>query len=160
MRLALSIILIAGALGTALAAEQWGRYINPRYGYGVDIPPGFSKVREAENGDGGTSRSADGQATLLVWGANLLVSSLSDDVGDRIESARLDGWNVTYTRVTDQRSSWSGERDGRIFYTRAILLCHDDEAGYVQIEYPAEQRETFDPIINRLVKGFRPTDCS
>ena len=61
-------------VGAAFPAESWGRYINARYGYGVDIPAGFSPVHEADNGDGGVSRSADRQSQLSVWGANLLCS--------------------------------------------------------------------------------------
>lgn len=158
-RLFLLTLLLSMTVGASFAAEQWGRYVNARYGYGVDVPPGFSKVREADNGDGGTSRSADGQSQLAVWGSNLLMESLSSDVVDRIESAEQDDWQVSYRKVTDRWASWSGERAGRIFYARAVLLCHDDQAGFFQIEYPADQREAFDAAVNKMVKGFKATDC-
>jgi hypothetical protein len=160
MRRAILAAVALIALATAaLSAEAWGRYINARYGFGVDIPAGFSPVHEADNGDGGVSRSADRQSQLSVWGANLLLEPLSSDVRGRVESAMQEGWEVSYKKITNRWASWSGERSGRIFYARAILLCHDDQAGFFRIEYPAALREDFDAIVKRLAKGFKPTEC-
>ena len=61
-----------------------------------------------------------------------------------------------YKKITGRWASWSGEREGRIFFARAIILCHDDQAGFFQLEYPAELREDFDAVVKRLVKGFKP----
>ena len=33
-------------------AQDWSRYDNARFGFGVDIPPGFVGAGESENGDG------------------------------------------------------------------------------------------------------------
>ena len=104
-------------------------------------------MREADNSDGGISRSADGQSEIAVWGANLLMVSLSSDMQSRIQSARDEGWTIAYRKVTGKRANWSGAKDGRIFYARAILLCHDDEAGYFRLEYPETERDAFDPVI-------------
>jgi hypothetical protein len=158
-RAVLSVLAVIALTTVALSAEAWGRYINARYGYGVDIPAGFSPVNEADNGDGGVSRSNDGRSQLSVWGANLLLDPLSTDVQDRVEGAVREGWDVSYKKITDRWANWSGERDGRIFYARAIILCHDDQAGFFQLEYPAELREDFDAIVKRLVKGLKPADC-
>jgi hypothetical protein len=130
-----------------------------RYGYAVDIPAGFGAVREADNSDGGVSTSTDKQSQLAVWGANLLLDPLSADVKGRIESATQEGWEVSYRKVTDRWASWSGERNDRIFYARAIILCHDDQAGFFQLEYPSEKRDEFDGIVKGLVRSFAMTDC-
>lgn len=153
---ALAIVLLTGA---GFSADDWKRYLNPRYGYGVDIPASFAAIREADNGDGGTSRSDDGQATLAVWGGNLLLDTLASDVQNRIQGAVAEEWEISYQKITNRWASWSGEREGRIFYARAILLCHDDEAGYFQLQYPVERRDEFDAIVKRLVKGFTRIDC-
>ena len=158
-RAAFALLAFASLATAAWAAEGWSRYLNARYGYATDLPPGFSPVHEADNGDGGVSRSQDGQSELSVWGTNLLLGSISEDVRERIERAGEDGWQISYKKVGDHASSWSGEREGRIFYARAVLLCHDDQAGYFQLEYPAAAREQFDGIVRRLVKNFKPTDC-
>lgn len=159
-RAGIAVLAFAVLAGAAFAAGGWGRYLNARYGYGVDIPPGFSPVREAVNGDGGISRSKDGRSQLAVWGTNLLLDSLSDDVRGRIEGAGEEGWEISYRKVTSSAASWSGERDGRIFYARAVILCHDDQAGFFRIEYPAAEREAFDGVVKRLVRNFKPAECS
>src|SRR5262245_16365391 len=113
-----AVLALAGA---ALAAKAPLHYVNDRYGYAVDIPAGFGPGREADNSDGGVSKSADRQSELKLWGANLLLDPLSTDVKGRIESATQEGWEISYRKVTDRWASWSGERNGRIFYARAIL---------------------------------------
>jgi hypothetical protein len=77
-----------------------------------------------------------------------------------MDSAVEEGWEVSYQKMTGQAASWSGERDGRIFYARGIILCHDDQAGFFRVEYPAAEREAFDPVVGRLVKNFKPAECS
>ena len=161
MRLVSALLIATLALaGAALAASNPIQYVNGRYGYQVDLPDGFGPVHEAANGDGGVSQSADGQSKLSVWGANLLLDPLSGDVAQRIELAEREEWAIGYRKVTNRSASWSGERNGRIFYARAILLCHSDQAGFFQIEYPAEQREEYDPVVSRLVKSFSKANCA
>ena len=157
-----SLVALAALLalaGAALAAAAPLHYVNVRYGYAVDLPSGFGRVREADNSDGGVSTSADRQSELRLWGANLLLDPLSTDVRGRIDSASQEGWEISYQKVNNRWASWSGERNGRIFYARAILLCHDDEAGFFKLEYPSEKRDEFDPVVNGLVKSFTRTEC-
>jgi hypothetical protein len=161
MRRASALLVATLALaGAALAASAPIHYVNDRYGYQLDLPDRFGPVHEADNSDGGVSRSDDGQSELSVWGANLLLDSLSGDVAQRIDAAQQEEWEISYRKVTSRWASWSGERNGRIFYSRAILLCHDDQAGFFQIEYPAERREEFDPVVSKLVKSLSKAGCA
>src|SRR5262245_61058445 len=108
-RCLLSIVALLAFAGAGFSADDWIRYLNPRYGYGIDLPPGFSAIHQADNGDGGTSRSADGKSQLSVWGANLLLDTLSSDAQSRVKSAIEDGWEISYKKVTKDWASWSGE---------------------------------------------------
>lgn len=141
-------------LGLPAQAAEWSHYANARFGYQVDIPPEFSPVAEADNGDGGMSRSQDKLSQLAVWGSNLVDGTLADDFAERIESAKADGWTISYRRETPEWASWSGSQQGRIFYARAIALC-DDQAAYFLIEYPKARKASFEPLISRLVKSLR-----
>ncbi len=152
--------LVAVALaGTTLAEEAWGRYVNEWYGYASDIPPGFSAVAEADNGDGGFSNSADGKSRLAVWGSTL-IEAFSADAASRLQSDIDEGWQVSYQRIGSKAASWSGERAGRIFYARAVVLCDVERTGHFRLEYPSEARDAFDAIVKRLVKNFKHTECS
>ncbi len=35
----------------------------------------------------------------------------------------------------------------------------DEQAGYFRLEYPETARDAFDPVIQQLLKAFKPTDC-
>lgn len=151
---AATIVLLGLIIMPAFAAT-WSRYENGRYGYSIDIPPRFSEVAEAENGDGGVSTSGDGSAELRVWGGYLVVSDFKSDVADRVQSDRSEGWTISYDSRKAGKASWSGSRGDRVFYARAVKAC-DDSAAYFRIEYDRTDLAAYDAIVGRLVKSFRP----
>lgn len=143
-------------LSSAASAADWARYDNPRFAYAIDIPPGFSDVSEAENSDGGVSIGADGRSELRIWGAYLVDRDFRSDVAERVQSDSSEGWNISYDRRTAGSASWSGTRDGRVFYARAITGC-DDAAIYFRLEYDRSELKSYDAIIGRLVKSLHGT---
>lgn len=148
-----AFVIALGLSGAALAAG-WSSYGNARFGYVVEIPPGFAAIHEADNGDGGTSKSAMGYATLAVWGANLVDQTFAADVASRMSSAASEGWALGYKVVTGRGASWSGLRGDRILYAHAIPRCRD-QAAFVQIEYDASTRVAFDPIVSRVARSLK-----
>lgn len=152
--LAAAAVLLGLVVIPALAAA-WSRYENGRYGYSIDIPPGFSEVDEAENGDGGVSTSDDGSAELRVWGGYLVVGDFKSSVADSVASDQSEGWTISYDSRKPGRASWSGSRGDRVFYARAVKAC-DDSAANFRIEYDRADLEAYDAIISRLVKSLRP----
>lgn len=138
------------------AAEDWSHYVNPRFAYAVDIPPGFSAVAEAENSDGGVSRRPDGKAELRVWGAFLVIGDFKSDVAGRVESDVSEGWTISYDRRTARNASWSGSKNSRVFYARAVQGC-DDTAAYFRLEYDRSDMKIYNATIGRLVKSLHGT---
>jgi hypothetical protein len=141
-------------LGAPAQAFDWGHYANARFGFSIDIPPEFSQIAEADNGDGGTSMGPDKLSQLAVWGSNLVEGTLADDFASRLEAAKADGWEISYSRETPRWASWSGSQQGRIFYARAIVLC-DDQIAYFLFEYPRARLESYRPFVERLVKSLK-----
>ena len=139
-----------------VVAGGWGRYDNARFAYAIDLPPGFSDVAEAENSDGGVSRSADGKAELRVWGGYLVVNAFKGEIAERVRSDQAEGWAISYDRRTAKAASWSGSRGDRIFYARAMKGC-DDAAIYFRLEYDRADLDAFDSVVGRLVKSLHPT---
>ncbi|BAT60694.1 hypothetical protein GJW-30_1_03243 [Variibacter gotjawalensis] len=154
---ALAVLILAASCATALAAA-WTTYGNARFKYFVDIPPGFSKLEEAENGDGGSASSPDGKAEFLVWGTHLANTRFSDEIASRVGLDSRDGWNVSYRKDQPIWAVWSGSKDGRIFYTRAIVGC-DDAAAFFRLEYDKAVAKAYDPIVARLSKSLRSGKC-
>lgn len=145
--------LLAFVASIAVAADGWSRYQNDRYGYGLDIPPGFTAIREADNGDGGTATSSEGNAALAVWGTNLLTESFKSDAGQRLEAATLDGWEISYKNIGAKAASFSGTKEDRILYVRGKPGC-DGQAAYFQLEYDAAAKDALDLTVKRMAKGF------
>lgn len=159
MRSGIVAVLVGAAmaiLSSNASADDWGRYDNPRFAYAIDIPPGFSGVSEAENSDGGVSTSADGRAELRAWGAHLVDRDFKSDVADRVQSDSSQGWDISYDRRTAKSASWSGSKDGRIFYARAMTGC-DDAAIYFRLEYDRSQLKAYDAVVGRLAKSLHGT---
>ncbi|CAN7357421.1 hypothetical protein [Rhizobium sp. LjRoot254] len=155
-----AVVLVGAGLATATTTQalavDWSRYHNPRFSYAIDVPPGFSDVSEAQNSDGGVSNSADGKAELRVWGGYLVDRSFKSDVEERIQSDSSDDWDISYNRRTANTASWSGRKNGRVFYARAMTGC-DDAAIYFRLEYEHSQLKAYDAIVSRLVKSLHRT---
>jgi hypothetical protein len=148
----IAFALLALSALPVLAAD-WGRYENGRYAYSIDMPPGFPAIVEADNGDGGTARSTEGDAELAVWGTILPDWTLKEEVNQRIVADEDAGWRLAYSGGNDAGYSWSAVKGQRIHYARAIPLC-EDEVAFFRLEYPAASKTAFDPIIKRLVRSF------
>ena len=139
-------------------AADWEPYLNGRFGYAVDIPPGFTLSNEAENGDGRTY--AKGGATLSVWGHYLAAGPFEEEVAARRAIYGQEGWSLSYDRQTAGWASLSGTRSDRILYHRLIRLCDDAVASFV-LEYPAAMKAEISPVVGRLVKSLHPAEgCS
>jgi hypothetical protein len=117
---------------------------------------------EPANGDGRTWFSADGQASLLAWGNNLVVGDFKEDSLSRMSADRDAGWVISYERHNDldraASGAWhvySGEMDGRILYSKSLASCGGTQAIHVRIEYPAAQQPAYGPVVEQLVKSFR-----
>ncbi|WP_367718047.1 hypothetical protein AB2N04_07530 [Nitratireductor sp. GISD-1A_MAKvit] len=137
----------------------WTTYYNQRFGYQIEIPPRFSEVIEPANGDGGISRSLEGNAELSVWGHHIITGDFRTEIESRIASSEQQEWRISYNRRTDHWASWSGSKDNRVFYQRAIPLC-DNQAAQFRLEYDRVDLKSFDPIVERLVETFTfASDC-
>ncbi|QRM54686.1 hypothetical protein [Sinorhizobium sp. BG8] len=155
MLIRLIVYGLALFLAAASIAADRGRYVDPRFGFVIDIPSGYAVTQQADNGDGWNYRSADGKVTLAVWAQHLGGKSLRTEAAERLEWYKGDGWNVTYQRETDGWASYSGLKAGTIFYYRAVALC-DGAAGYFVLEFPEGLKPDMEKPTLRLVRSFRP----
>lgn len=135
----------------AARAEDWSRYVNPRFGVAVDYPAGRFPDAPlfSDNGDGATFLAPDGRAVLKVWGAN--------DVAE---------WRFSDMKrafASDMTVTWSEERPGRwivtgtdgasIRYTRCnrgggVLACFE-------VTYPASEKSSWDAVVTRMSRSLR-----
>ena len=155
MKRLLAVFLVV----TPALAAGWQSYVNERFGAAIDVPPGFVNDAEAAaNGDGLTFHDRSKAAELLVWGRNLAGRNFKEDAAESAKSERGRGFNVTYERVHNLSlkggaKGWyalSGEASGRVFYEKVVASCRGEQAVAFRLEYPANQKAAFDPIVERL----------
>ncbi|CAN7626981.1 hypothetical protein LJR030_001653 [Rhizobium sp. LjRoot30] len=151
-KMAVAAVLLAAP---ALADDQ-PDYVNSRFGFGIDLPPDFIVIHES-NGDGMRLASPDRKTLLSVFGTNLLDKSLEDEVRERIDMQEKNGWQISYKKISPGSASFSGSRDGRILYVRAVALC-DGAAGFAWLEYDKAALKKHDPLVRQLVKTLHPAE--
>ena len=149
-RLVLAIALFATVSGP-LQAMDWTRYVNARFGMGVDIPADFSvEGAAAVEGDGKRFRARNGRATITAWGAPARDADFMAETGARIAAEEAAGWAITYRSETPDWAAWGGTRGGHVFYAKAILVCGGAQTANVRLDYPVADIRAFDNVVNRL----------
>lgn len=152
------LLLLFAVMTAPVLAQDWNRYDNDRFGFGLDIPPGFSDQKFSDNGDG-VSFAADGRPTyLLVWGGNLL-ESFEAEVDQRMRWDGDEAWNVSYQAVTPRWASWSAVKGARIVYQRMVMLCDGASYAAFRAEYSVADVSAMDAVVERLVRSLRARDC-
>ena len=152
--LLVSLLLLA----TPAFAADWGHYVNVRYGFATDVPPGFVGEGESDNSDGQIFTTPT--AELRVFGANVLASDFEAEVREREAADTAAGWTLTYKVSTPSAASWSGRQGSRILYVRAIALCEGTQIGILQLTYMRADLAAYDAVVERLVRAFRATEGS
>ena len=135
-------------------AQEWRHYDNARFGYGIDIPPGFTQGGESDNGDGQAFKVAGSPTALAVWGSNL-TGEFESDVADYMDFVGNEGWGITYQVTTPQWASFSGTRNGQVMYQRMVLLCDGSSYAAIRAEYPLRDIGDMDGVIEKLVASLR-----
>lgn len=146
------ICLLTIVLAIPVLANDWGQYDNARFGYTVDVPPGFEWGKEADNGDGRAFRS--GATKFLVWGGNITEDNFESAVAAAKGFAEADGWGISYEATTPRWASFSGAQGKRILYQRMIALCDDAYAAF-RLEYSAVDLGAMEPVVEHLVRSLK-----
>jgi hypothetical protein len=150
---ALAAMLFTAA--TAAAADTWLTYHNDRYGTTIDYPDFFKAQPPPGSDDGREFKSADG--------ADFTVSALYNALDFDLAKYRnfivhnLDpGAIVTYQANGGDWFVISGAKGADIFYQRHLLSHGGQMTEDFDISYPAALKQTYDPIVARMAKSFRP----
>jgi hypothetical protein len=147
-------IILFALLATPALAQGWDHYDNDRFGYSIDIPPGFAGQGESDNGDGQAFAVDDKPIDLLVWGGHAL-EGFEAEIAQRMAWDAEEAWNVTYQATTPRWASWSAIKGFRILYQRMVLLCDGSSYAAFRAEYSVTDSAEMDPVIERLVRSLR-----
>jgi hypothetical protein len=159
MRIPLAFAVLVALAAPVLAAD-WMSYANARFGYSIDVPPGFVGQAEATNGDGQVFRDEAGTQVLTVWGGNVIEDDFESEAARLLTSLEGEGWNITYKASAPDWASFSGTSGDQVIYLRSIALCGGSHLASFQFEYFVADLAALDPVVNRLVRSFRAgRDC-
>ncbi len=158
-RLAACLLLSAvSALSTAQAhASEWWPYDNSRFGYSIELPPGFGLTLLANHGDGLSLAPADKSARLLVFATPAFSSDFQSEAKTRLVLARQDGWQVSFSKTTSQGFSFTGIKRDRLVYGRGVALCNGASA-FFQMDYAKAEMQRYDAVLMRLVRSLKATE--
>lgn len=142
-------------------AQFWTHYANGRFGYSLDIPPGYEGEGESANGDGQVFYLPNGRQELLAWGGLLGVTAQTfpAEAASRLQSDMNDGWAITYQAGTPQWAVWSGTRGDLVLYQRMILLCDGASFAAFRLTHPLSEMARGQPVVEGLVRSLRAEGC-
>ena len=149
--------LFALMLSCQAMAQGWQPFGVQQLGFIFDVPPDFVLVERSEAGDGASFNGPEG-AFLAVWGMSLERSDFRKEIAARMSEDEVQGWRISYRRITSNWASYSGTRDGKIRYVRGIAICGDRAAMFL-MDYEKTDKTAYDPIVTRMVRSLKPEGC-
>jgi len=155
---ALYLTLALIALVSPALAQYWGHYANARFGYEIDVPPGFEGYGESADGVGQVFYSrAEGQE-LSVWGG-VLEGSLEGLVQSLLIENTAAGWNTTSQASTPQWANLSGVQPQRSFFQRMIVLCDGQSYAAFRVEFDTAMLSQVEPVLQGLSRSLVAVEC-
>lgn len=114
------------------------------------VPRDWQLMPPDPNWQGRRYMAPDGKAWLAFYATNA-----ANDATARFRAvAFADGEDVTYLRGERDRLTVSGLKGERIFYRKVMLACGGSVWRHVAMEYPADEKASFDRFVERMSRGF------
>lgn len=115
-----------------------------------DTPP--------QNGAGLSFRNVDSSVVISASGSNNVLNETAESLYNR----DLNGLRVKPGYNTLQKNSYviSWEKDGSIYYEYYSVGGNNGSIQGFQIKYPANQKDIYSPMVDKVYKSFKPGDLS
>jgi hypothetical protein len=151
----LDVIIILIIILTAKSEAQNNLiYENARYGFRVSYPAFLISAPNPANGDG--IRMYDKKGFVLV------ASGINNESEITFQSELQTQWESIGTISYGVRgSNWfaiSGIKENKIIYFKSYIGT--GAINHLYIEYPKEQRDKYDKIVEAIAKSFSPGDLT
>jgi hypothetical protein len=148
-------VLVATSFVTIASADNWLTYQNDRYGTTIDYPDVFKPEPPRDADDGLEFKSADGadfHVSASYNGFDFTVAEYRDFIVKNLASGAV----VSYEARGGNWFVVSGAKGANVFYERHLLSHGAQMTEDFVISYPAALKATYDPIVARMAKSFRP----
>jgi hypothetical protein len=145
--------------------ERWHRYLNARYGFGIDIPAGGFVYELSDTGDGLTLTSADGETSISVYGAQDIdpgaaesapMAAFAEVAQAQIDAMRLGAVNIVEERIEPLWFEVATTDDVYRYYQKGVLSldCPTFTAN-LWIKYPIAARAEFERVRGRMAASLQ-----
>ena len=139
---------------------DWYRYLNARYGVGVDIPARGFFYELSDNGDGVTLTSADGRTSISVYGSQDVdagetggdpVKAFATLAEEQIDAMRLGAVNIVHDRIEPLWFEVSTTDTEFLYYQKGLLSLNcPTVTANLWIKYANTEAEEFDAAVKRM----------
>lgn len=152
--LALALMVMA----TPALAQVWGHYSNDRFGYSIEVPPGFTSKGDGQTEDGQVFHRPESEQELTIWGGEL------PDGFEANFFASMDKAVANYWRLGDEEVSaeWTQFQAFRVYSgmtERHIVLCDGTSFAAFRLEYPVRDLAAMEMVTKELVRSFVAEGC-
>jgi hypothetical protein len=153
-----SLLVSLFSVGAVCAQDDaWRNYTNERFGLSLLLPSRvFTLEKQSEAGDGSVFVSRDGEARLLVGAFENSEAQTPRSYQEHVARQSYADYNITYRTGGDSWFVLSGEGKGKTFYEKVMFSCSGRLINSFAMIYPSDQRQMFDPIVERIENSFRP----
>src|ERR1035437_570377 len=149
-----TIILLVIILAVKTEAQNNLRYVNERYGFQMSYPAFLISAPIPANGDG--MRMYDKKGFVLV------ASGINNESEITFQSELNSQWEsigkVTYGVRGNNWFTISGIKENKIIYIKSYVGT--GSINHLYIEYPKDQRDRYDKIVESISKSFSPGDLT
>ena len=152
----LTLAVVAWLLGHAAFAAEWRRYIDPQFGYSVQLPDDGFEVETSPDRSGVTLFEIDGRGQIDVYAAEADEQLSLAEIRQAIAQAERIR-EVTYSRSGNSWFVLSGyyrrlddDATDLIFYAKFMLSADRRSLSAFEASYPVEDKEFYDPIIEKI----------
>lgn len=154
-RLALLLWLALLMPMPCVAAEDWQRFIDPRSGVGIDLPPGFIAHPSGETeGTGRLFTARDGLVLLRLAGRALGPDDFGNTAAALIAQDQAQGWAITFRSLAADWAAWRGTRGGVTLVVRLERACQGRQMASVRLSFPAVTQADHDVTAERVMRSL------
>jgi hypothetical protein len=139
---------------------DWYRYVNARYGVGVDLPARGFSYELSGDGDGVTLSSADGEKSISVYGSQDIdlnetdsdpVAAFATLAEEQIDAMRLGAVNIVHDRIEPLWFEVSTTDAVFLYYQKGLLSLNCPTfSTNLWIKYPNTDAVEFDSVVKRM----------
>ena len=151
------VLALFAAFPLTAAASPWSSERDHDLGFAYSYPSDlFARIEGDEKPSFHYFASEASEAKFLVGGWNN-AEGQSPETFKRWVMENVGGYDELTYRPRGR--SWfvlSGYRGDTIYYEKVMFSCGGQLVNVFAITYPVDQRDTYDPVVERMENAFRP----